>query len=172
MSHIAIHTVATVKKSLNSLVGILEKVPEFLIENNISEEELLSSRLADDMLPFSKQIQIASDNGKGIVSRLSGTTNPTMIDDEKTIHELINRLKKTIEYMDSVSDEQYDGFENRKAIFPFMPGKFAKAMDYLVEYAIPNFYFHYVTAYAILRNKGMKLGKMDFIGGFALYDIE
>jgi uncharacterized protein len=171
MSHLAIHTVATVKKSLSSLIKILEKVPAFINEEDISEETILSARLSDDMFPLTKQIQITSDNAKGMVARLSNSQNPSMIDDEKTVDELIQRLQKTLEYMNSIPDSAYDNFENTRAIFPHMPGKFLEAMDYIVEYAVPNFYFHYVTTYAILRNKGMKLGKFDYLGGLSVKDL-
>lgn len=126
---------------------------------------LISARLAPDMLPLSGQVQRASDTAKGCVARLSGADNPGFADDEKSFADLYARIEKTVDFIKSVPASRIDGSETRQVelkaggkIFEFT------GLDYLQRHAIPNFYFHITTAYAILRHEGVAIGKRDFLG--------
>ena len=161
-----------VTKSMRAMVKILEKSQNWAVQNNISEEDLLQSRLAPDMFPFVTQVQRISDNAKGIAARLTGVEIPAFEDSEQAIFELVDRLNRTIEFIEAIPEESFEGTENRKATLPYFPGKYMTMTDYLRDYALPNFYFHTVTAYAILRNLGMPIGKVDYINDLNLIDIE
>lgn len=162
-------------KSINSMILILEKIKQQLPEKNHSEEELLACRLAPDMYPLSRQIQLISDQAKGMVARLAGIENPSMDDKETTIDQLIERLKKTVEFIQNVPEDNYAHADDRQIILPWMeqmmPGKALTAEEFFLSFALPNFYFYMVTAYAILRNQGYEIGKFDYIGNLKTIDI-
>jgi hypothetical protein len=160
-----------VNKSLISLKTILEKAQNWALENKVDEVELLQKRLAPDMLPLVKQVQVASDNAKGMASRLAGIENPSFEDNETNIYELMARIDRTIEFVGAIPAENFEGVDNLKIVLPFIQDKYQTAEDYLKDYALPNFFFHIVTVYAILRNQGMPLGKMDYINGLNLRDL-
>ena len=125
----------------------------------------LGLRLAPDMLPFVRQIQIASDTAKGCMSRLAGVEVPSFADSESSFAELQARIAKTLEFVNSLTPAQIDSGEGREVVLKF-PGaelKF-KGEDYLLHFVLPNFYFHITTAYAILRHNGLDIGKMDYLG--------
>lgn len=159
-------------KSTESVIKILEKAQNWAQENNKNENEILQSRLAEDMFPLVKQVQIISDNLKGTISRLSLTETPKMEDVETTLSELIQRLEKTVEFAQSIAVENLSKSENQKIILPFMPTKYLETTEYLFSFAIPNLYFHISMVYAILRHIGAPIGKMDFIGGLQMHDLE
>lgn len=117
------------------------------------------------MLPFSRQIQIASDNAKGMVSRLTRQEAPRYEDTETTLDELKARLQKTIDYLGTFSEADFAEADTAEARFPYFPGLKLIGAGYIVTYGIPNFMFHVVTAYDILRNMGFQIGKADFMGG-------
>ena len=126
----------------------------------------MTLRLAPDMLPFTRQIQIASDAVKGAMARLSGQTAPSWEDNEATFDDLIARIQKTLDYVNSMSAEAIDGSEEREITIPRRQGdpyKFSGEV-YLKHFATPNFYFHATTTYALLRQAGVNLGKADFLG--------
>jgi hypothetical protein len=123
------------------------------------------------MFELTKQIQIMCDNAKGMFSRLAGVDNPKMVDEEKTIDELVQRIQKTIDFVSSISDKDLQSAAGKKIVLPYFPNKYQEGSDYLLDYAIPNFFFHKVTAYDILRNQGMPIGKQHYIGGLNLKDI-
>lgn len=125
-------------------------------------------RLTADMFPFSKQIQIASDNAKGMAARLAGKQVPSYEDNETTLAELDARIEKTINYLESLTAKDFEGAEEREARFSWFPGMHMKGGGYLLSYAIPNFMFHITTAYAILRHHGFEIGKSDFLGTLPL----
>jgi hypothetical protein len=157
----------------------LEKLPEYLDSkkdmrgnNLISEVYALESRIAPDMFPLVKQIQLTSDNLKGMASRMSGMEAPSMPDTETTIAQLITRLEKTLEFVNSIPESAFADASTREAFSPYLPGKYQTMEDYTVEMATPNLYFHLTTAYCILRGLGMPIGKMDFIGGLTLHDVK
>jgi hypothetical protein len=127
---------------------------------------LVTVRLAPDMLPFKTQIQIACDSAKFCVARLSGTDAPSYEDNEATLTELEERIAKTIAWLESVPHGKLDGTEEKQVSVPRRgrdPLQFS-GEQYLKHYAIPNFFFHVTTAYALLRHNGVDLGKSDFLG--------
>jgi hypothetical protein len=125
----------------------------------------LALRLAPDMLPFSRQVQIASDTAKFCAARLAGLEAPKWTDDEATLDELRARIRKTIDYLKSVPAPQVDGSEGREVSLPLPTGavKFT-GESYLKQFALPNFLFHCTTTYALLRHAGVALGKLDYLG--------
>jgi hypothetical protein len=134
-------------------------------------DTLLAARLAPDMFPFARQIQSISDIAKGNASRLAGVQAPSFPDEEKTLAELRARLDKTIAFLETLKPEQFEGAEERTVTLAWMPGKGIKGRDYLVGFALPNFYFHVTTTYAILRHNGVDVGKMDFLGPQPFFDV-
>jgi len=146
--------------SLTNMRGWLNKAAE---ENN--ESALMEARLAPDMRPFPAQYQMASDSAKNALARLTGTESPSMPDTEKSFSELMERCDRTIEYLQSFDARSMDGSEDREVVIKFPNGmgyRFAGG-QYLSGFALPNFFFHVTTAYAILRNAGVSLGKPDFL---------
>jgi hypothetical protein len=132
-----------------------------------SPDAYLALRLAPDMLPFPKQIQIASDAAKGCVARLAGQEPPKYEDNEASLDELAERIRKTRDYVLSVPAAAFEGAEDREITIPRRSGdplKFS-GIDYLRHFALPNFYFHATTTYALLRHAGVALGKNDYLGG-------
>lgn len=162
---------SVILNSLKSLIGILEKGKAYAAEKGISESELINAKLADDMFPFAKQVQIASDNAKGGMAKLAGLVAPVMEDNEASFDELIARLQKTIDYVNTFTAESFVNAETAQITFPWMPGKYMSSSDYIHTFLINNFFFHVVTAYDILRHKGVQLGKTDYIGGMNFIDI-
>jgi hypothetical protein len=152
-------------RMLENLSNILQKGEDFAKEKEFEAEVLLNSRLIADMYPLSRQIQIACDVAYRSVTRLSGGNVESIEDNEKTIDEFQKRIAKTISLLKSIKAEQMDGSESmvielelrgKKVIFT---GK-----TYLLNFAIPNIYFHITTVYNILRQNGVQIGKPDFIG--------
>jgi hypothetical protein len=126
---------------------------------------LMEARLAPDMKPFPAQYQMASDSAKNALARLTGTEAPSMPDTESSFAELRDRCDRTIAYLNGFSREDLAGSEDREVVITFPNGmgyRFAGG-QYLAEFALPNFFFHATTAYAILRNAGVSLGKPDFL---------
>lgn len=157
------------------MIVILEKIKQQLPSKNQTEAELLACRLAPDMYPLNRQIQLISDQAKGMVARLAGIENPSIEDKETTIEELIERLKRTVEFIQNVPEDNYVHADERQIILPWMkemmPGKALTAEEFFLTFALPNFYFYMVTAYAILRNQGYEIGKFDYIGDLKTIDI-
>jgi len=124
-------------------------------------------RLAPDMFALPRQIQIATDTAKGCVARLSGQDAPKFEDTEATLDELVARLAKTRDYVLSVPAAAIDGSEDREIVIPRRSGEPLRfsGLAYLQHFALPNFYFHATTTYALLRQAGVPLGKNDFLGG-------
>jgi hypothetical protein len=150
---------------LGALEKILGKAATHAEARKFDQKALLQARLFPDMLPLSAQIQIASDAAKGAAARLAGIDPPSWEDNETTLQQLQERCAKTQKYLASFKPEQIDGSEDRHVTLklrgttvPF------KGMQYLLGFAIPNFYFHVTTAYALLRHCGVELGKRDFLG--------
>ena len=130
-----------------------------------SEAALIEARLAPDMLPFSRQIQISSDTAKNAVARLLGLEAPSMPDTETTFAELKARCQKTIDYINSLDPKAFDGAEARaiQLKFPNGMGYNFTGAQFLTGFALPNFFFHVTTTYALLRKDGVNLGKPDFL---------
>lgn len=164
-------TVPVFQKSLKALDGLLVKAQAYAAEKQLNEAELLQERLAPDMFPFVKQVQVACDNAKGAAARLSGAEAPSHADEEKTLEELRARIAKTLAYLDTITEASFDGADQRQITLPYFPGKFMHGFDYAREYALPNFFFHVTTAYAILRKHGAQIGKADYMGGLPFQDV-
>jgi len=152
-------------KMLGNLKGILEKAAAHAQAKKIDESAFLSARLFPDMLPFTRQVHIATDFARGTCARLSGAEPPSIDSDEKSFAELISRIERSIDYVKSVKPAQIDGSEGREIVRK-VRGKDVKftGMNYLLGFALPNFYFHMSMTYALLRQGGVEVGKMDFIG--------
>jgi hypothetical protein len=159
-------TVPAFLQILNSLSGILNKAETHCAAKNIQPEVLLSARLFPDMLPLSKQIQLASDFAAKGCARVTHSEVPSTPDTEKTFAELRQRLAKTIEYVNGFKPAQFDGAEDRDVKFPAGPDRTMtlKGQQFLSHFAFPNFYFHAATAHGILRHNGVEIGKRDFLG--------
>lgn len=152
-------------RMLGNLDQLLERAGVYAKERNFDPNLLVASRLAPDMLPLSAQIQFASDTAKGTAARLSGGAPPSMADTEATLADLHTRIAKTVDYLKSVPADAIDGSEEREVILKTPGGDLPfKGLQYLTGFAMPNFFFHVTTAYAILRHNGVPLGKMDFLG--------
>ncbi len=165
-------TVPLFIKMLGGLKVVLEKAQEYAKENNLSEESLLNDALISDMFPLKRQVQIASDNAKGAVARLSGTQPPSYEDTEETFAELYARIDKTVEYLKTFNESSFEGASQRQVTLPYFPGKYMTGEEYLLGHAIPNFHFHVVTAYGIVRKNGVPLGKSLYINGLPLKDLQ
>jgi len=159
---------ASAQLVLNALRGlsiVLSKAEAFAKESNLSDADLLDARLAPDMFTACRQVQIATDNAKGMICRLAGREVPSWADTETTFAELQMRLKKAMDLVASVEASEIDGSESREIELKQRSGsRFFKGERYLIDYAIPNFLFHVTTAYGIFRMKGVPLGKMNFLG--------
>ena len=151
-------------KMLGNLDKWLEKGVEFAQKKGFDENVLLSSRLAPDQYPLTRQIQSACDSAKFPAARLTGKEAPKHPDTEQTVAELRKRIGLCRDYLATFTAADFKGAEEREIALPFLEGKLLTGTNYLNEMAIPNFYFHVTTAYAILRNPGVDLGKMDYIG--------
>jgi len=155
------------KATLGNLSHILDKGAAFAEARKFDPTALLQFRLAPDMLPFTRQILIACDGPKNGIARISGVEAPKFEDNEATFPELKARIQKTLDYLASVPPERIDGTEDKDITFPIGRDKTRtmKAEAYLKHWVLPNFFFHVTTAYAILRNNGVELGKSDYLAG-------
>jgi hypothetical protein len=150
---------------LTNLRAILDKAQAHAEAKKIDPEVLAGARLFPDMFALARQVQIACDTAKGAVARLSGLENPKHEDTEKSIAELKARIDKTIAFIETVRPELVDGSEDRDISLKLGTREVSwKGMQYLLGFALPNFYFHATTAYDILRHCGVELGKRDYIG--------
>ncbi|WP_375452121.1 DUF1993 family protein [uncultured Devosia sp.] len=152
-------------RMLTNLLAILDKAEAYAAERKIDLAFFVDDRLAPDMLPFKKQIQIASDHAKGAATRLAGKPVPSWADDEVTFEDLKARVRKTLDLLASVTPAEIDGSEARD--IPLKSGGkdiVQPGQSYLLERAMPNFYFHVTMAYAILRHNGVPIGKGDYLG--------
>ncbi|KXF79483.1 hypothetical protein ATN84_01990 [Paramesorhizobium deserti] len=152
-------------RAFANLTEILEKGRAFADEKAMPHAELLEARLFPDMAPLTAQIQRASDTAKFVPVRVGGVENVAMEDDEASFDDLQARIAKTVAFLKAVPADAMDGRE--AAEVELRTGQGAKtftARDYVLGFAIPNFFFHVTTAYALLRHKGVPIGKMDYIG--------
>jgi uncharacterized protein len=151
--------------TLKNLATLLDKAQAHCEARKIDPLALTSYRLFPDMLPFTRQVMIACDTAKGAVARLAGVEIPKHEDVEKTFEELKARIARTVEFVESFKPAQLDGTEEKTIVLKMRAREVTYAgMQYLLGFAQPNFYFHVVTAYNILRHNGVELGKADFIG--------
>jgi uncharacterized protein len=156
------------QKLLDNLDLLLDKAAADATARKIDPAVFLQARLAPDMFTLTRQIQIAADFAKGTAARLAGIEVPKWDDNEASIADLKARIKKTQDYVAGFKAAQIDGSEARDVTFKGGAGDMHfKGQDYLLGFAMPNFYFHYTTAYAILRHNGVAVGKKDFVAGRA-----
>jgi hypothetical protein len=160
-------TVDTFAHFLSSLSALLEKGLAHATAKKFDPSVLLNSRLAPDMFPLTRQVQIACDLAKNSCARLAGLEPPRFEDNEKTVEELRARIARTIDYMKGIPASSFEGAEDRDLRIPAGPDRFLdfKGLDFVQRWAIPNVFFHITTAYAILRHNGVDIGKRDFLGG-------
>ena len=152
-------------RMLGNLGTWLDKAEAHAQAKKFDPAVYLGARLAPDMLPFTKQIQIACDGAKFGVSRLAGVEAPKFDDSEASITELRERVRATIAFIQSVPASKIDGTEDKDVTIPRRDGPMTlKGEFYLKHYVMPNFYFHLTTAYALLRHNGVDLGKADYLG--------
>jgi hypothetical protein len=154
-------------RQLASLSAILKKAEAHAEARKIDPSVFINARLAPDMFPLSRQVQSASDSAKGCAARLAGVEVPSYADTETTFPELQARITKTVAFLQSLGQELIDGSEER-AIVLKLRGQETRftGQYYLLNFALPNFFFHAVTAYDILRHNGVEIGKQDFLGSF------
>lgn len=152
-------------RGLNQLAAILHKAAAHAAAHKIDPSVLVNARLYPDMFPLTRQIQIATDHARGAPARLAGLERPSFADTETTFDELQGRIARTIAFIETLAPAQIDGSEDRAVNVPIRGHDVAfTGQPYLLAFALPNFYFHTATAYAILRHCGVDLGKADFIG--------
>jgi hypothetical protein len=153
-------------RSMNNMLAWLDKAETHAKARGFSPDQYLGLRIAPDMLPFERQIQIASDAVKGCVARLAEVEPPKWADDEKTLDELRARIRKTIEYAESVPAARFEGSEAREIRLPLGPDRTLELAGerFLTGFSLPNFFFHVTMTYALLRRAGVALGKMDYLG--------
>lgn len=150
---------------LRNLREILRKGAAHAEEKGIDPGVLLDCRLYPDMLPLSRQVQIATDVVKGFAARVAGQSPPKYEDNESTFDELVERINKTILFLESFEPGKIDGTEENEVLLPLRSGDVRlTGLDYLNHFVVPNFYFHVTIAYALLRHNGVELGKKDFMG--------
>src|SRR5262249_33440815 len=160
--------IAQCTQSLMNLDTCLDKADRYAATKKFDVGVLMTSRLAPDMQPFTYQVQSACDYVKAAAAWLSGQTPPRHEDNERTIGELRARIRKTIDFVNSVKREDYVGASERQVSLSWAPDQVIFGRDYLLQMTIPNTYFHVTTAYAIRRHNGVDVGKMDFLGSISL----
>jgi hypothetical protein len=159
------NSVPPIIRSLTNLRAILEKAAVHATAKKIDQEVLINSRLFPDMYPLSRQVQIATDVAKGAVSRLAGVEPPKYEDREATFPELLARIDKTVALLKTFKPEQINGSEDKTIALPLHDRTLNfTGLAYLLDFVMPNVYFHVSTAYAILRHDGVEIGKKDFLG--------
>lgn len=161
-------SVPPIIKSLTNLRAVLEKAATHAESKKIDPSVLVNARLYPDMFPLSRQVQIATDTAKGGASRLAGKEVPKYEDNEATFPELVARIDKTIALLETFKPDDIDGSEDNTITLPMHDRTLTfKGLPYLLDYVLPNVYFHVTTAYAILRHNGVEVGKKDFLGKVA-----
>lgn len=154
-------------RMLSNLTIVLDKTMAHVAARKIEPAALLGARLYPDMFPLIRQVQLAADFAKNSAARLAGVDLPKFSDTETSFEELKARIAKTTEFLNTLKPGQIDGTEEKEITFPVtgQPTTF-QGQQYLFNSALPNFFFHLTTAYAILRHNGVDLGKRDFLGPY------
>jgi uncharacterized protein len=152
-------------RMLTNLGNLLDKGAKHAEAKKIEPGVLITARLYPDMFPLARQVQIASDHAKGCTARLAGQEPPAYEDKEASFLQLLDRVNRTIEFIGGFTPEQIDASEEREIVLQMRAGPLKlKGQQYLLNVAMPNFYFHVSTAYGILRHNGVEVGKRDFLG--------
>lgn len=158
-------SVPVLMRMLNNLCGILEKAAAHAEAKKIDPSVLIHARLYPDMFDLCRQVQIACDHAKGCGARLAGMEPPKYEDTETTFSQLIERVRKTSSFLNSLTADQFEGSEDRTVTLNMRGNTMNfNGTSYLLNMAMPNFYFHMTTAYDILRHCGVEVGKKDFAG--------
>jgi hypothetical protein len=159
-------SVPVFSRTLRNMLVWLDKAEAHATARKFDTKNYLGLRLAPDMHPFSRQIQIATDSAKNCVARLAGLEPPKWADDEASFKELRERIQKAIDYVESIPAQKIDGSEAREIVMPAGPDRtFTLAGEaFLKVFSLPNFFFHATLTYALLRHGGVELGKMDYLG--------
>ena len=152
------------KKQLGQLDKWLEAAAAFAQSKSFEPGLFLGFRLAPDQFAFARQVQVASDTAKLAAARLTGKDAPTHPDTEQTLEELQARVRSIIAYLDGFTANDFAGAATQAVSQPRWKGEWMTGEDYLIQHAIPNFFFHLTTTYAILRHNGVNLGKRDYLG--------
>jgi hypothetical protein len=164
-NHLYAESVPVFTHFLNNLKVILQKAKTHTTEHKIEEAALLTDRLFPDMFTMTRQVQIACDSAKGAVARLAGFDIPKHADVESSFDELIARIDTTLYFIGSIDQKAFEGSQARQVVLEY--GDWRReftATEFLRTWALPNFYFHIATAYGLLRQNGVTVGKMDFLG--------
>ncbi|UJP01214.1 MAG: DUF1993 domain-containing protein [Nitrosomonas sp.] len=161
-------SVPVFKQLLTSLSAILTKAEAYATGKKIEPAVLLNARLYPDMFPLIRQVQVAADFAKSVSARLAGVEVPAYEDNEQTFADLQARIAKTLVFIESLTPAQFEGSEARDIVLRPGTPKEKKMIghNYLINYGLPQFFFHVTTAYAILRHNGLEVGKGDFMGSF------
>jgi len=153
-------------RMLGNTLAWLDKAQAHAEARKFDTANYLGLRLAPDMLPLVRQVQIASDGAKGCMSRLAGLEPPKWEDNETSLDDLRARIRKTLDHVQSIPPAQFEGADSREIVIPMRSGD-ALRLDgetFLKHFALPNFFFHTCATYMLLRHAGVELGKMDFLG--------
>ncbi len=159
-------TVTQFSKMLTNLSQILVKAEKFCGDKKVDVQDLLQGKLADDQFNLTRQVQVACDTAKLAVARLVGQLDsaPKHVDNDASMEELRTRIKEVKEYIESFSKADFSESSERKLKHAYWGDKHLTGYDFALQYATPNMYFHVTTAYAILRNNGVDVGKMEYLG--------
>ena len=158
-------TVPVFQQTLGALDAIIDKAVAHAAAHKIDPAVLLSSRLRPDMLPFIRQCQIVCDNAKNMAARVAGVEPRRFEDTEVSFDDIKARIKNTLDYIATINAGDIEEGADREIVFPLGPNKMKmRGADYIFHFALPNFYFHFTTAYGILRHNGVEIGKRDFLG--------
>ena len=163
-------TIQQFAKMLRNLEGWLDKATAHATAKSFDVDVLVQARLAPDQYAFVRQVQASCDSAKFAAAYLSGRKAPVHPDTEKSFAELRERIRACLSFLDSIPRDEYGPATERKVSPPWLGGKWIRGDEYLAQAAIPNFYFHITTAYAILRHNGVDVGKMDYIGSVPTHD--
>ena len=158
-------SVPVLARALRNLATVLRKGEAHASARNVDPTVLLGYRLAPDMFALTRQVQIATDTAKGCVARLAGVDVPVYEDNETTFAQLLDRVERTVAFIEGFQPAQIDGTEDKSVTLKMRTGEMTfQGLPYLLEFVLPNVYFHGTAAYAILRHCGVELGKKDFLG--------
>ncbi len=158
-------SVPVLSRALTNLAHVLKQGAAHAKAKGISDEVLLQTRLTPDMFSLLRQVQTATDMAKGGVARLAGAEPMKIADDETTLAQLDARIERVVGYLNTFKPEQIDGSEGRAIVMHMRSGdRHFSGQPYLLEYVLPNVFFHCTTAYDILRQMGTEIGKKDFLG--------
>lgn len=159
-------TLVPFEQGLANLTRILDKAIAFAAAKQIEAGVLESLRLTPDMFPLRRQVQLTSDFAKNSVARLAGLEPPKFPDEEQTLEELKARIERTLAWLKTIKPAQLEGGEQRHLVIPLRTRTLEMdGLPFIQKWALPNFYFHLTTTYALLRAAGVELGKQDFLGG-------